>query len=49
MSRGDNPRLFLLIRRLARARDGARMPGASKAALSIGLSLPDGHLIRDGA
>ena len=30
-------------------RDGARMPGASKAALSIGLSLPDGHLVRNAA
>ena len=49
MFRGDNPWLFLLIRRLARARDGTRVPGASKAALSIGLSLPDGHLVRNAA
>jgi hypothetical protein len=49
MFRGDDPWLFLPIRRLAQARDGARMPGASKAASSIGLSMPGGHLVRNAA
>jgi hypothetical protein len=29
--------------------DGERMPGTGKATLSIGLSLPDGHLVRNAA
>jgi hypothetical protein len=32
-----------------RRRAGKRMPRVSKAALSIGLSLPDGHLVRNAA
>ena len=49
--RGGNPWLCFCSDRegLARARDGAWMPGASKGALSIGLSLPAGALGRNAA
>jgi hypothetical protein len=50
MFRGHSPSLVLLIDDYwPRRRASQRMPRVSKAALSIGLSLPDGHLVRNAA